>query len=175
MKAHVLQRWRHWVMIIWVMDYYRLVECTYNWNLELEPAYCWIDPNGRPTAWDQVSARLISRPDRGRQPTDGCGPPSRCAYTKGGEGLRDGDDRVRWDPFSLSHITLDRSLRGSSGGIPPHRFRNLVFTGSGAVRAPTTVAPRICFYFTDKNIYAGSNDVEFIGQALWWDALTLSL
>jgi hypothetical protein len=30
---------------------------------------------------------LISRPDRGRQPTDVCGPMSRCAYTKGGEGL----------------------------------------------------------------------------------------
>jgi hypothetical protein len=25
-------------------------------------------------------ARLIPRPDRGRQPTHGCGPPSRCAY-----------------------------------------------------------------------------------------------
>jgi hypothetical protein len=31
--------------------------------------------------------RLISRPDRGRQPTDGCEPLSRCAYTKGREGL----------------------------------------------------------------------------------------
>jgi hypothetical protein len=56
-------------------------------NLLIKCPACWIDPNGRPTARDQVSARLISRPDRGRQPTDGCGPPSRCAYTKGGEGL----------------------------------------------------------------------------------------
>jgi hypothetical protein len=31
--------------------------------------------------------RLISRPDRGRQLTDGCGPLSRCTYTKGREGL----------------------------------------------------------------------------------------
>jgi hypothetical protein len=62
---------------------------------------------------------------------------------------------------------LHRSLRRSSGGIPPHRFGYPVFTGSGAVRAPTTVVPQICFYFTDKNLYAGSNDVEFIGQALW--------
>jgi hypothetical protein len=35
----------------------------------------------------ESQARLISRPDRGRQPTDGCGPLSRYAYTKGGEGL----------------------------------------------------------------------------------------
>jgi hypothetical protein len=41
--------------------------------------FCWIDPNGRPTARDLVSVHLISRPDRGRQPTDSCGPPSRCA------------------------------------------------------------------------------------------------
>jgi hypothetical protein len=27
-----------------------------------------------------LAARLIPRPDRGRQPTHGCGPPSRCAY-----------------------------------------------------------------------------------------------
>jgi hypothetical protein len=27
-----------------------------------------------------LAARLISRPDRGRQPTHGCEPPSRCAY-----------------------------------------------------------------------------------------------
>jgi hypothetical protein len=27
-----------------------------------------------------LAARLIPRPDRGRQPTLGCGPPSRCAY-----------------------------------------------------------------------------------------------
>jgi hypothetical protein len=26
--------------------------------------------------------------------------------------------------------------------------------------------PRICFHFTDEYRYAGSNDVEFVGQAL---------
>jgi hypothetical protein len=36
-------------------------------------------------------ARLISRPDRGRQLTDGCGSLSRCAQIKGGEGLGDED------------------------------------------------------------------------------------
>jgi hypothetical protein len=35
----------------------------------------------------ESQARLISRPNRGRQPTDGCGFLSHCAYTKGGEGL----------------------------------------------------------------------------------------
>jgi hypothetical protein len=34
-----------------------------------------------------IWSSLISRPDQGRQPTDGGGPLSRCAYTKGGEGL----------------------------------------------------------------------------------------
>jgi hypothetical protein len=33
--------------------------------------------------------RLISRPDRGCQPTDGCGFPSRYAQIKRGEGLGD--------------------------------------------------------------------------------------
>jgi hypothetical protein len=45
-----------------------------------------------PTGVQRSLARLISRPDRGRQPTDGCGPPSRYAQLKGGEGLGDEDD-----------------------------------------------------------------------------------
>jgi hypothetical protein len=28
-------------------------------------------------------------------------------------------------------------------------------------------SPRICYYFTDEYLYAGSNDIEFVGQALW--------
>jgi hypothetical protein len=28
-------------------------------------------------------------------------------------------------------------------------------------------SPADLLYFTDENLYAGSNDVEFIGQALW--------
>jgi hypothetical protein len=27
--------------------------------------------------------------------------------------------------------------------------------------------PRICYHFVDKYHYASSNDVEFVGQALW--------
>jgi hypothetical protein len=34
-------------------------------------------------------------------------------------------------------------------------------------RPPRGNAPQIYFHFTDKNLYAGSNDVEFIGQTLW--------
>jgi hypothetical protein len=33
-------------------------------------------------------------------------------------------------------------------------------------RPPRANAPRIYFYFTEKYLYVGSNDVEFIGQAL---------
>jgi hypothetical protein len=32
-------------------------------------------------------------------------------------------------------------------------------------RPPRANAPQIYFHFTDKNLYVGSNDVEFIGQA----------
>jgi hypothetical protein len=39
--------------------------------------------------------RLIPRPNRGRQPTDGCGPPVALRTLKGGEGLGDPDDEVR--------------------------------------------------------------------------------
>jgi hypothetical protein len=28
-------------------------------------------------------------------------------------------------------------------------------------------APRICYHFTDKNLYVGYNDVELVEQALW--------
>jgi hypothetical protein len=132
-------------------------------------------PQRRPTAWDQVSARLISRPDRGCQPTDGCGPLSHCAYTKGGEGLRDRDDGVRCDPFPSPTSPSDRSLRRSGGGNLPHHFRYPALTRSSDVRAPQTDAPRIYFHFTDKYHYAGSNDVKFIGQALRWDTPTLRL
>jgi hypothetical protein len=58
-------------------------------------------------------------------------------------------------------------LRRSSGGNPPHHFGYPALTGSSVVRAPRTDAPRIYFYFTDENLYSGSNDVEFVGQALW--------
>jgi hypothetical protein len=87
-------------------------------------------------------------------------------YTKGGEGL--GIEMTEFVVILLPPTLLsDRSLRRSSGGNPPHHFGYPVSTGSSAVRAPTTDAPRIYFYFTDENLYASSNDVEFIGQALW--------
>jgi hypothetical protein len=31
---------------------------------------------------------------------------------------------------------------------------------------PPRPSPRICYYFTNKNLYAGSNDVEFVEQVL---------
>jgi hypothetical protein len=34
-------------------------------------------------------------------------------------------------------------------------------------RPPQANAPRIYFHFTDKYLYAGFNDVEFIRQVLW--------
>jgi hypothetical protein len=76
------------------------------------------------------------------------------------------DDEVRCDPFPSPTSPSDRSLRRSGGGNLPHHFGYPALTGSGAVRAPRTNAPRIYFYFTDKYLYAGSNDVKFIGQAL---------
>jgi hypothetical protein len=46
-----------------------------------------LTPTGVQRNETESQARLISCPDRGRQPTDGCGPLSHCAYTKGGKGL----------------------------------------------------------------------------------------
>jgi hypothetical protein len=46
-----------------------------------------LTPTGVQRHETKSQARLFSRPDRGRQPTDDCGPLSCCAYTKGGEGL----------------------------------------------------------------------------------------
>jgi hypothetical protein len=51
-------------------------------------------------------ARLISRPDRGHQPTDGCGPLSCCAYTKGGEGLG-----VHTTKFAVTYFPLPHHPR----------------------------------------------------------------
>jgi hypothetical protein len=50
-----------------------------------------LTPTGVQRPETRSLARLISRSDRGRQPTYGCGPPSRCAQIKGGEGLGDED------------------------------------------------------------------------------------
>jgi hypothetical protein len=46
-----------------------------------------LTPTGVQRHETKSQTHLISCPDRGRQPTDGGGPLSRCAYTKGGEGL----------------------------------------------------------------------------------------
>jgi hypothetical protein len=53
-----------------------------------------LTPTGVQRPETRSLARLISRPDQGRQPTDGCGPPSGCAQIKEGEGLGDEDTRV---------------------------------------------------------------------------------
>jgi hypothetical protein len=53
-----------------------------------------LTPTGVQRSETRSLARLIPRPDRGHQPTYGCGPPSRCAHLKGGEGLGDVDDEV---------------------------------------------------------------------------------
>jgi hypothetical protein len=76
-------------------------------------------------------------------------------------------DEVRYDLFPSRTSPSDRSLRHSGGGNPSHHFGSPALTGSGAVRPPRANSLRIYFHFTDKNLYAGSNDVEFIGQALW--------
>jgi hypothetical protein len=39
-----------------------------------------LTPTGVQRPETRSLACLIPRPDRGRQPTDGCGPPSRCAH-----------------------------------------------------------------------------------------------
>jgi hypothetical protein len=83
---------------------------------------------------------------------------SHCVYTKGGVERGWGkNDEVRYDLFPSPTLPSDRSLGRSGDGNPPHHF------GSPAL----TDAPPIYFPFTDKYLYAGSNDVEFIGQALW--------
>jgi hypothetical protein len=40
-------------------------------------------------------------------------------------------------------------------------------TGSSVVHLPLANASWICFYFIDYYLYAGSNDIKFIRQALW--------
>jgi hypothetical protein len=78
------------------------------------------------------------------------------------------NDEVRCDLSSSPTSPSDRSLRRGGGENPPHHFGSLPLTGSGAVSSSRANAPRIYFHFTDKYLYAGSNDVKFIGQTLWW-------
>jgi hypothetical protein len=51
-----------------------------------------------------LRSRSISRPDRGCQPTDGCGALSHCTNTKGGKGL--GAQTMKFAVTSIFHITL---------------------------------------------------------------------
>jgi hypothetical protein len=81
------------------------------------------------------------------------------------------DDEVHRDvtlsPTSLSGpITKAHRWRESST-LQPYYFGSPVLTGSGAVHLPRANDSRICFHFTNENLYAGSNDDEFVGQALW--------
>jgi hypothetical protein len=138
-------------------------ECN-RWQLVITVG---LTPTGVQRHETKSQTRLISRPDRGRQPTDVGGPLSRCAYTKRWRGAGGTDDEVRCDLFPSPTSPSHRSLRRSGGGNPPYHFGSPALTGSGVVRPPRANAPRIYFHFTDKNLYAGSNDVEFIEQALW--------
>jgi hypothetical protein len=65
--------------------------------------YVGLTPTGVQRHEAKSRARLISRPDRGRQPTDGCEPLSRCAYTKGGEGLGAHTTKFAVTDFPLPH------------------------------------------------------------------------
>jgi hypothetical protein len=48
--------------------------------------------------------------------------PRRAAHIKGRRGAGDLCDRVHWDPIPSPIFVQHRSLRRSSGGIPPHRI-----------------------------------------------------
>jgi hypothetical protein len=62
-----------------------------------------LTPTGVQRHETKSQPRLISRPDRGRQPTDGCGPLLRCAYIKGGEGLGAQTTKFAVTYFPLPH------------------------------------------------------------------------
>jgi hypothetical protein len=78
-----------------------------------------------------LKPRSISCPDRGRQPTDGCGPLSHCAYAKGVRGLGGTDDEVHCDltlsPTSLSGPITKAQRRWESSTLlrvsGSHRIR----------------------------------------------------
>jgi hypothetical protein len=81
------------------------------------------------------------------------------------------DDEVHRDltlsPTSLSGpITKVQQRRKAS---TPQRYcsGSPVLTGSGVVHLPRVNTSWICFHFTNENLYAGSDDVELVGQALW--------
>jgi hypothetical protein len=118
----------------------------------------------------------ISRLNRGCQPTDGCGPLSHCTYIKGGRG-RGTDDKVHRDltlsPTSLFGPITKAQQRREASTLRYHCSGSPALTGSSVVHLSWVDASQICFHFTNENLYVGSNDVELIRQALWWDTLTI--
>jgi hypothetical protein len=77
------------------------------------------------------------------------------------------DDEVHRDltlsPTSLSEPITKAQQRQEA--TTPQRYcsRSPALTGSDAVHLPRGNASRICFHFTNENLYVGSNDVEFVG------------
>jgi hypothetical protein len=71
------------MLIVLVIETEKQGSHTEEWNggQPEEVIHVGLTPTGvqRPET-RSLAARLIPRPDRGRQPTHGCGPPSRCAY-----------------------------------------------------------------------------------------------
>jgi hypothetical protein len=61
--------------------------CCHKPRLKKQHTFVGLTPTDIQRNETESQARLISRPDRGRQPTDGCIPLLHCAYTKGGKGL----------------------------------------------------------------------------------------
>jgi hypothetical protein len=70
-------------------------------------------------------------------------------------------------PTSLSGSITKAQRQRESSTLQRYCFGSSVLTGSGAVHLPRANVSQIYFHFTNENLYAGSNDVEFIGQALW--------
>jgi hypothetical protein len=97
--------------------------------------------------------------------------PCHTAVYKRRKGAGGTDDEVHRDltlsPTSLSGPITKAQQRQESSTLQRYYFGSPVLTGSGVVHLPRANASRICFHFTNENLYVGSNDVELVGQALW--------
>jgi hypothetical protein len=102
---------------------------------------CWIDPNGRQTAWDRVSGPFDLAPWSG-VPTNWClWAPIALRVYKRWKGAGGTYDEVRCDLSPSPTSPSDWSLRRSGGGNPPHHFGSPVLTGSGVVSSSPSQRP----------------------------------
>jgi hypothetical protein len=168
----------YWSMMKWVLSFRIKLRSKIKIKIKLMSRERMLDWPQQATNGMGPSPKphSISHPDRGRQPNDVLGPVALRIYKRRKRaGGTDGEVHcdITFSPTSLYEPITKAQRRWESSTPRCHCSGSPALTEFDVVHLPLADASQIYFHFTNKNLYVGSNDIELIGQALWWDTLTL--